>query len=196
MNKSVKEKINMISSDKIQFFRKQKGIIIEKLADELNMENRTYFNKAKGKTEFTATEAWMLINILNISLDDLIKSESEMNESEKAKFEEVYSRESVEIKNDENTDAIVDTIDYSIEEIQNMKENSKEFKFNIMSGKKIKHYMHINGLTTDEISAYLGKQRRAFFNKVKGETEFTATETWILTKLFGCTLNDLIKDFK
>lgn len=196
MNKHVKEKINMISSDKIKFFRKQKGIIIEKLAKELNMESRTYFNKAKGKTEFTATEAWMLINILNTSLDDLIKDESEMNEAEKTKFEEVYSRENVEGKDNENVNNIVDPIEYSFEEIQNMKQNSKEFKFNIMSGKKIKHYMHINGITTDEISGYLGKQRRAFFNKVKGQTEFTATETWILTKLFGCTLNDLIKDFK
>ena len=196
MNKSVKEKINMISSDKIQFFRKQKGIIIEKLAEELNMESRTYFNKAKGKTEFTATEAWMLINILNTSLDDLVKNEAEMNDAEKAKFEEVYSRESVEVKDNENTDAIVDPMEYSLEEIENMNKDSKEFKFNIMSGKKIKYYMQINGITTDEVSGYLGKQRRAFFNKVKGETEFTATETWILTKLFGCTLNDLIKDFK
>lgn len=196
MNKSVKEKINMISSDKIQFFRKQKGIIIEKLAEELNMESRTYFNKAKGKTEFTATEAWMLINILNTSLDDLVKDESEMNDAEKAKFEEVYSRESVEVRDGENTDVIVDYMEYSLEEIENMNQDSKEFKFNIMSGKKIKYYMQINGITTDEVSGYLGKQRRAFFNKVKGETEFTATETWILTKLFGCTLNDLIKDFK
>lgn len=196
MNKSEKEKINMLSSDKIQFFRKQKGIIIEKLAEKLNVESRTYFNKAKGKTEFTATEAWMLINILDVSLDDLIKNESEMNESEKSKFEEVYSRESVGVEGDDGAHNIVDPLEYSLEEIQNIKKNSKEFKFNIMSGKKIKHYMHINGITTDEIAGYIGKRGRAFFNKVKGETEFTATEAWILTKLFGCTFNDLIKDFK
>ena len=54
--------------------------------------------------------------------------------------------------------------------------------------------MTLNNNTTDEVSMYLGKQRRAFFNKVKGDTEFTATEIWILTKIFGCKFKDLIKD--
>ena len=194
MNKYVKEKINLISSDKIQFFRKQNNFIIEKLAEELNMESRTYFNKAKGKTEFTATEIWMLTKLLNCTLDDLIKEVDEMNELEKSKFDKVLSLENNnEASNDEKVD-IVDSLEYSYEDLRIIKSKEKDFKFNIMSGAKIKSYMSLNNITTDEIALYLGKQRRAFFNKVKGDTEFTATEAWILTKVFRCKFEDLMKD--
>lgn len=194
MNRYIKEKINMISSDKIHFFRKQNNYIIEKLAEELNMESRTYFNKAKGKTEFTATEIWMLTVLLNCSLDDLIKETDEMNDLEKSKFDKVLSLENGKEFNSEEDIKIIDSLEYSLEDLKIMKSKDKNFKFNIMSGKKIKHYMNLNNITTDEISMYLGKQRRAFFNKIKGDTEFTATEVWILTKIFGCKFEDLTKD--
>ena len=194
MNRYVKEKINMISPNKIQFFRKENNYIIEKLAEELNMESRTYFNKAKGKTEFTATEIWMLTMILNCSLDDLIKDVDEMNDLEKAKFDKVLSLENNKEFNYDADMKVVDSLGYSIEDLNILKSKDKDFKFNIVSGKKIKQYMTLNNNTTDEVSMYLGKQRRAFFNKVKGDTEFTATEIWILTKIFGCKFKDLIKD--
>lgn len=201
MKKSEKEKINIISETKIKFFRREKGIISEVLAEKIGMGSRTYFNKAKGKTEFTATETWMLTNMLSCSLDDLIKDECEMNDSEKVKFKEILSKESlpVDLGNDmcEYDDIdIYEPLGYTWEELKKLVRDSKDFKFNIISGKKIKHFMNINKITVDEISYELGKQRRTIFNKIKGETEFTATELWILTKLFGCTVDDLIKDIE
>ena len=135
MNRYVKEKINMISPNKIQFFRKENNYIIEKLAEELNMESRTYFNKAKGKTEFTATEIWMLTMILNCSLDDLIKDVDEMNDLEKAKFDKVLSLENNKEFNYYADMKVVDSLGYSIEYLNILKSKDKDFKFNIVSGK-------------------------------------------------------------
>lgn len=71
--------------------------------------------------------------------------------------------------------------------------NKKE-KFNIASGEKIKHFMDICGYTAEKLSAKLGKEKRTYFYKIKGGTEFTMSEAWIMTKLFDCTLDDLMKD--
>lgn len=71
----------------------------------------------------------------------------------------------------------------------------KKGKFNIASGDKIKHFMEVYGYTAEKLSAKLGKEKRTYFNKIKGDTEFTMTEAWIMMKLFDCSLDDLIKDY-
>lgn len=78
------------------------------------------------------------------------------------------------------------------EELENSK--GKKEKFNIASGDKIKHFMDLHGYTAEKLSAKLDKEKRTYFYKIKGGTEFTMTEAWIMTKLFDCTLDDLVKD--
>lgn len=72
---------------------------------------------------------------------------------------------------------------------------NKAEKFNMSSGEKIKHFMDIHGYTAEKLSSKLDKEKRTYFYKIKNETDFTMTEAWIMTKIFNCTLDDLVKDF-
>lgn len=183
-----KDKFNIISGDKIKHFMDINKYTAERIAKELGKQKRTYFYKIKGDTEFTANEAWILTKLFDCTLDDLVKDTKDMSKFEKSRYQEVSSRD---ITVGEAKDATV----HNLKTISDSEVPiSKEGKFNIISGDKIKYFMDINGFTAEKIAEELGKEKRTYFYKSKGETEFTASEIWILTKLFGCTLDDLIKE--
>lgn len=183
-----KDKFNIISGDKIKHFMDINKYTAEKIAQELGKQKRTYFYKIKGDTEFTANEAWILTKLFDCELDDLVKDTNDMSKFEKCRYEEVSKRDTVV---GEGKNASV----YNLKATNDSEVSiSKEGKFNIISGDKIKYFMDINGFTAEKIAEELGKEKRTYFYKSKGETEFTASEIWILTKLFGCTLDDLIKE--
>lgn len=183
-----KDKFNIISGDKIKHFMDINKYTAERIAEELGKQKRTYFYKIKGETEFTANEAWILTKLFDCTLDDLIKDVSCMSKFEKHKYEDVSNRD---ISMGEGRSKIM-----SSSKAPNSLEGSisKEGKFNIISGNKIKYFMDIKGFTAEKIAEELGKEKRTYFYKAKGDTEFTASEVWILTKLFDCTLDDLIKE--
>lgn len=186
-NKSAeKDKFNIISGEKIKHFRDINGLTSEKIAMELGKQKRTYFYKIKGDTEFTASEIWLLTKLFNCTLDDLVKDTKDMSEFEKNKYNKVCNRDSGSTNR---------TLSYNLKNGEYIGvQSSKEGKFNIISGEKIKYFMNINGFTAEKIADELEKEKRTYFYKSKGDTEFTASEIWILTKLFGCTLDDLIKE--
>lgn len=183
-----KDKFNIISGDKIKHFMDINGFTAEKIAEELGKQKRTYFYKIKGDTEFTANEVWILTKLFDCTLDDLVKDTNNMTKFEKLRYEEVSNKE---ITTGEAKRVLAhnskapNSSDVTI---------SKEGKFNIISGDKIKYFMDINGFTAEKIAEELGKEKRTYFYKAKGDTEFTASEIWVLTKLFDCTLDDLIKE--
>lgn len=183
-----RDKFNIISGDKIKHFMDINKYTAEKIAMELGKQKRTYFYKVKGDTEFTANEVWILTKLFDCTLDDLIKDVNDMSESEKCRYEKMSNRDTV---TKENKDLMVSNFKNTMcSELP----VTKEGKFNVISGEKIKYFMSINGFTVEKIAEALGKEERTYFYKSKGETGFTASEIWILTKLFGCTLDDLIKE--
>lgn len=183
-----KDKFNIISGEKIKHFMDVNKYTAEKIAMELGKQKRTYFYKVKGDTEFTANEVWILTKLFDCTLDDLVKDINDMSEYEKSRYKKIYNRSTV-VKN--RKDLVVSDFRDTLSSEPSV---TKEGKFNIISGDKIKYFMSINGFTVEKIAEALGKEERTYFYKSKGETGFTASEIWILTKLFGCTLDDLVKE--
>lgn len=73
------------------------------------------------------------------------------------------------------------------------KNSNSPKKANLISGLKIKEYVSAHGLTAEDIGKKLNINKRTYFYKVSGDTEFTATEFVLLLNLFGCEAKDLIK---
>lgn len=184
--KAGKDKFNIISEDKIKKYTEKSKYTIDDITELLEKDKRTFFYKRKGDTEFTATEIWILTKIFNCKLENLIKKKNEMSDTEKLRYDNICESEKIKyepitLQKFKSSNALSVSV-------------SKKIKFNIISGDKIKHFMAINGYTSDKIAEELKKEKRTYFYKVKGETEFTATEIWILTKLLHCNLEDLLKD--
>lgn len=187
--KTPKMKFNFISGNKINHFMSINGYKNDKIGPEIGKGKRTFYNKKKGDTEFTANEIFILTKLFGCTLDDLIKEPYEMTGFEKIKYSNVLKKEQYAVKYIplETNEELIYT-----EEIN----KSKKDKFNIISGKKIKYLLALNEYTVDKIALEFEKDDRSYFNKKNGSTEFTANEIFILTKIFGCTLDDLIKDVK
>lgn len=188
-----KDKFNVIMPAKIKYFRESNGYTNELTAEELGIQTRAFFYKAKGETDFSASEIWILTKLFNCSLDDLIKEEADMTDSEKEKYREVL--EEKYINEDSVTIKEINALEKESKnnDMPDDETTSKKGKFNIISGRKIKDLIESNLIKIEKVAEDIGKDKRTYFNKIKGRTEFTATEIWILTKKFDCSLDDLIK---
>lgn len=60
-----------IEQAKLEILRKSKGLTQKDLADVLGFTRRTYINKIKGSTEFTATEMFKLSRYFNMNIEDI-----------------------------------------------------------------------------------------------------------------------------
>jgi len=57
-------------------------------------------------------------------------------------------------------------------------------------------YLVTANKTRDDVSKELGISRRSLQKKIDGETEFKFSEAIELSRMFGCSLNDLAADYK
>ena len=55
----------------------------------------------------------------------------------------------------------------------------------------ISEYVEANNMTKDAFIKELGFGRSAFFMKVRGDSEFTLSEAYSLSKAIGCTVDEL-----
>ena len=51
-------------------------------------------------------------------------------------------------------------------------------------------YVEANNMTKDAFASKLGFGRSAFFSKLRGSSEFTLTEAFLISRELGCTLDD------
>lgn len=188
-DKIIKDKFNIISEEKINQYMSVNEYTADMVSEALDKHTRTYYYKKNGKTEFTASEIWILTKIFDCEIDDLTKRANEMTDSEKLRCSQIFDCKL------EPKEKHIPLYSETTKKSKNLNVSvSSKSKFNIISGDKIKYFMDINGYTSDKIAEILNKERRTFFYKKKGDTEFTATEIWILMQLFDCELEDLLKD--
>lgn len=55
----------------------------------------------------------------------------------------------------------------------------------------VDQYLDENNTTREEFARELGMGRSALFNKLKGSNEFTLPEAYKLSRILGCTLDEL-----
>lgn len=56
---------------------------------------------------------------------------------------------------------------------------------------KVEEYAKKTGQTRDSMADQLGMSRSSFFNKLKGDYEFTLSEAFNLSRMLGVTLDEL-----
>ncbi len=69
----------VVTQAKLEILRKQKGLKQKDLADVLGFTRRTYINKVKGTTEFTADEMFKLAKYFNMSIEDIFSPSTHQN---------------------------------------------------------------------------------------------------------------------
>ena len=82
MNNSKKNKICLISAEKIRFFCKDQRITMKMLAETLGIKERALFNKLKYESCFSDTEVLILTSIFRCDREDISKSYSELSKEE------------------------------------------------------------------------------------------------------------------
>lgn len=60
--------------------------------------------------------------------------------------------------------------------------------------KRLGSFLEDTGTTKEKLASDLGMSRSALYSKLHGETEFSLAEAYKLSRILGCTVEDLRKE--